>query len=119
MIDKITFYRPGIIIQNILGIDWKIQKLTIIDEILEKKGYIKSKEYERTDIKTFIMECLRKIKAGDESGEDDLKAIRSNLHSCDHFDLVRVDNIITQIQNRKETEYQWGSVVLNKKWKTL
>ena len=76
-------------------------------------------EYKINGIKNIIMESLEKCKRGVRNTKKEMSVIRSNLAGCDHFDLVRVDNIITRIKNLDETEFQWGSIVLNKKWKAL
>ena len=107
------------IIQNILGIDWSTTKVEIIDKILEDLGYEAKKEYKTDDIKNKIMKSLERNKKGVRTTMEEMNVIRSNLGGCDHHDLIRVDNIITRNQNQKETEFQWGSVVLNKKWKIL
>ena len=65
------------------------------------------------------MESLENNKKGKQTTDEEMSIIRSNLSSCDHFDLVRVDNILTRMRNQDEKEYQWGSIVLNKKWKML
>ena len=63
------------------------------------------------------MSVLKKSKCNDEIQVKDLNIVLTNLKECDHHDLVRVDNIITRIQNGKDGEYSWGSVTQNLKWK--
>ena len=72
-----------------------------------------------TEIKKEIMEMLTKSKKGINPSINDLDIIFNNLQNLDHFDCVRVDQIITILYNQKETEYQWASVCMNKKWKTI
>ena len=102
-----------------LGIDWSVSKIEEIDRILEKCGYEVKLEYKTNGIKNIIMESLERNKRGVRTTQKEMSIIRSNLAGCDHFDLVRVDNIITRIKNMDETEFQWGSIVLNKKWRVL
>ena len=71
------------------------------------------------NIKNQIMKILNNCKNGKLPETNDLNIIYNNSEKLDHFDLVRTDQIITIIYNSKETEYQWGSVCLNKKWKTI
>ena len=73
----------------------------------------------KTGIKKEIMEMLTKSKKGMNPSINDLDIIFNNLQNLDHFDCVRVDQIITILYNQKETEYQWASVCMNKKWKTI
>ena len=65
------------------------------------------------------MSLLEKCKKGQNPEIKELNMIYNNLEKLDHFDLVRTDQIITIQYNKKETEYQWASVCMNKKWKTL
>ena len=80
-------------------------------------GYESKSEYKTTNIKSKIMDMLKNNKQGNTTSIKEMSIIRTNLADCDHFDLVRVDNLLARIQNQYEEEYQWGSVVLNKKWK--
>ena len=64
-----------------------------------------------------IMEILTKCKKGTNPSMDELNMVFNNLEKLDHFDCVRVDQIITTLYNKNETEYQWASVCMNKKWK--
>ena len=107
--------------RNFLGmtkIDWKRDKITIIWDHLEKLGCKKNGNKE-TDAKKRIMKILKDCKNGKLPEINDLNIIYSNAEELDHFDLVRTDQLITIIYNSTETEYQWGSVCLNKKWKIL
>ena len=88
-----------------------------IDQILEKSGYESKAEYKTTNIKSKIMGMLKNSKMGKTTSIEEMSIIRSNLADCDHFDLVRLDNLLARIKNQYEKDYQWGSVVLNKKWK--
>ena len=98
-------------------IDWKINKIEKIVEILEKMGYQKAENLKIDNIKTFISRVLTNNKKDDSVQDIDLNTILSNINKCDHHDLVRTDNIITRIWNKNNEEYQWGSVVQNLKWK--
>ena len=80
-------------------------------------GYESKSEYKTTNIKSKIMDMLKNNKQGNTTSIKEMSIIRTNLADCDHFDLVRVDNLLARIKNQYEEEYQWGSVVLNKKWK--
>ena len=109
------------VLETFLGvtkIDWKKDKITIIWKHLEKLG-CKKNENKAENIKKQIMEILNNCKKGKLPENNDLNVIYNNREQLDHFDLVRTDQIITIIYNSEETEYQWGSVCLNKKWKTL
>ena len=66
-----------------------------------------------------IMRMLEMTKKGQIPKIAELNTVYNNLEKLDHFDYVRVDQIITIMYNKKETEYQWASVCMNKKWKTL
>ena len=99
-------------------IDWKKDKITIIWKHLEKLG-CKKTENKSENIKNQIMKILNNCKNGKLPETNDLNIIYNNSEKLDHFDLVRTDQIITIIYNSKETDYQWGSVCLNKKWKTI
>ena len=98
-------------------IDWKINKIGKIVEILEKMGYQKAENLKIDNIKTFISRVLTNNKKDNPVQDIDLNTILSNIDKCDHHDLVRTDNIITRIWNKNNEEYQWGSVVQNLKWK--
>ena len=98
-------------------IDWKFDKIEKLDEILEKMGYDRKNEAKSKDIKKKIQRVLENHKRGLGVSSADMTGIRSNLQYCDHHDLVRVDSIITRIRNETDSEYQWGSVVKNLKWK--
>ena len=71
------------------------------------------------EIKEEIMKILSKCKKGTNPSMDEFNIIFNNLENLDHFDCVRVDQIITIMYNRKETEYQWASVCMDKKWKAI
>ena len=98
-------------------IDWKINKIGKIVEILEKMGYQKAENLKIDNIKTFISRVLTNNKKDNPVQDIDLNTILSNIDKCDHHDLVRTDNIITRIWNKNNEEYQWGRVVQNLKWK--
>ena len=100
-----------------LGIDWKINEINKIAEFLEKLGATKNKNLETTNVKSFILSVLKRSKNNDIIQTKDLDIVLTNLEECDHHDLVRVDNIITRIQNGKDGEYSWGSVTRNLKWR--
>ena len=87
-------------------------------KLLEKEGCIKGNNDE-IDIKKKIMEMLKTTKKGQSPKTAELNIIYNNLEKLDHFDVVRADQIITIMYNEKETEYQWASVCMNKKWKTI
>ena len=80
-------------------------------------GYEKSKNLEVEDIKAFIIRVLSNSKKGITVQKSEFNTLLSNVDKCDHHDLVRVDNIITRTWNETDSEYQWGSVVQNLKWK--
>ena len=88
-------------------------------EILEKKGYKYDSNAECNNIKEIINEILRNSKLDIHPSKEEMITIRTNISKCDHNDMVKIDQCITREQNRHETEFQWGSVVMNAKWKTL
>jgi len=71
------------------------------------------------EIKNKIMQMLKNLKEGNEYEDKDLSIIYYNLGNLDHHDAVRLDQILTIIANKKETEYQWASIVMEKKFKIL
>ena len=80
-------------------------------------GATKNEKHKKSNIKPFIMDALKKSKSNNIIQIEDLDIVLTNLDECDHHDLVRVDNIITRIQNDKNGEYLWGSVTQNLKWR--
>ena len=65
------------------------------------------------------MEQLKRSKEGIDPTKKEMSIMLSNISKMDHHDLVRTDQILTRKQNKNEKEYQWGSVVMNCKWKML
>jgi len=109
------------VLETFLGtnkIDWKFDKKQIIKKLLENEGCTKEEDDEN-NIKEKIIKMLETTKKGQIPKITELNKIYNNLEKVDHFDLVRVDQIITIMYNEKETDYQWASVCMNKKWKTL
>ena len=102
-----------------LGIDWKIDRVDNTIRILEENGYHKNDMFKSKDIKSFIFKILEKYKKGTKPSNSDMSTIRSNIDHLDHHDLVRTDQILTMQKNENETEYQWGSVVMNFRMKTI
>ena len=113
-----TFVKSKII-QNILGIDWKVDRVDNTIRLLEENGYHKKDALKNNDIKNFIVKVLEKYKLGTKPDKTDMSTILSNIDHLDHHDLVRTDQILTMQKNEKETEYQWGSVVMNFRMKTI
>ena len=85
--------------------------------ILEENAGVTNDEYGITNVKVYIMECLERSKKGIDPTREQLSIIRTNVEKGDHHDLVRIDQIITRMYNKRETEYQWGSIVLGLKMK--
>ena len=85
--------------------------------ILEENDGTTNDEYKITNVKEYIMECLEKSKKGMDPTREQLCTVRTNIEKGDHHDLVRVDQIITRMYNKREIEYQWGSIVLGLKMK--
>ena len=75
--------------------------------------------FKSKDIKSFIFKILEKYKKGTKPANADMSTILSNIDHLDHHDLVRTDQILTMQKNENETEYQWGSVVMNFRMKTI
>ena len=90
----------------------------MIKQLLEKQGCEKQENNENK-IKEIIKNILEKCKKGKLPNTSDLNIIYNSLKTTDHFDCVRIDQILTIIANRNETEFQWGSICLNKKWKIM
>ena len=88
-------------------------------QLLEKKGYHANPDFECNNIKDKINEILRNSKKNIHPSAEDMITIRSNIQKCDHSDMVKIDQCITREQNQYETEYQWGSVIMNAKWKII
>ena len=101
-------------------IDWKTNRVDQTLALLEKNGYEVKDEYKNDDIKTHIVKVLNKYKKeGVKPNWVEMSTIYSNIGGCDHHDLVRVDQIMTRMQNEVESMYQWGSLVMNFKMKKL
>ena len=83
-----------------------------------EKGYRKE-GVQMECIKKELMEKLEKTKKGYMPTFEQMCNIFANIGKCDHHDLCRLDQILTIIENENCTEYQWGSVTLNCKWKTI
>ena len=88
-------------------------------ELLEERGFTPNANAKCKNIKDFIGKTLEKSKRGEKLNAADMVTIRSNLEKCDHSDMVKIDQCLTREQNLNETEYQWGSLVMNAKWKIL
>ena len=107
--------------RNFLGtrkIDWKNDKKQIIKKLLENEGCFET-ENNVKQIKGFIMEILELCKRDKLPEINSLNIIYNSMDEIDHFDCVRIDQIITRIYNTRETEHQWASICMNKKFKTL
>ena len=81
-------------------------------------GY-KKEGVQKENVKQEIMSKLKEIKKGIKPTFEQMCTIFFNIENCDHHDLCRLDQILTILHNEKCTEYQWGSVTLNCKWKIL
>ena len=88
-------------------------------ENLEKMGGKSNEKLNVQNVKTFIMQLLKKSKSGMDPSNEEMSKMASNIEKMDHHDLVRVDQILTRKANKEETEYQWGSLIMNCKWKIL
>ena len=86
-------------------------------DILENKGYHYDANAKCNNIKEKIEVMLRNSKKDTHPSKEDMIIVRSNLDECDHNDMVKIDQCITREQNSHETDYQWGSVIMNAKWK--
>ena len=63
------------------------------------------------------MEVIGKAKKNVDISFETMCTITKNLDKCDHHDLCRLDLLLTMEANKLETEYQWGSIILELKWK--
>ena len=88
----------------------KIKKLLELCEIDENE------KEETDDVKKYIQNILENDKKNQIVQKINLSTIYHNLKSCDHHDLVRIDQILTRKANRENTLVQWGSLVLDCKW---
>ena len=84
---------------------------------LEEAGYKYDEELTNMEIKRIISVELENSKRGREVNRYQMNIVRTNLERADHNDMVNIDQILTRIKNEKETEYQWGSLILGRKWK--
>ena len=84
---------------------------------LEEAGYQYDEELTNMEVKRIILVELENSKRGREVNRYQMNIIRTNLERADHNDMVNIDQILTRIKNEKETEYQWGSLILGRKWK--
>ena len=97
--------------------------MTKIDEFqehLEKFGYQKI-NVENVKIKEKIINVLKYSKNGIAPSKMDMNIIYGAIQDCDHHDLCRVDQILARIKNaaEPENEFEWGSIILNCKWKKI
>ena len=76
-------------------------------------------EYVGIEVKTLVKQVLKTTKENKTVAKEDMVTIRSNINKIDHEDAVNIDHILTILENENETEYQWGSMVLKKRWKLL
>ena len=74
---------------------------------------------QKDNVKKELMEMLKKIKTGIKPTFEQMCTILTNIEKCDHHDLCRLDQILTILKNENCTDYQWGSVTLNCKWKIM
>ena len=65
------------------------------------------------------MQIVKRCNKNELPETDELNLIYNNIKLLDHHDCVRTDQIITKLYNSRETIYQWASVCMNQKWKTL
>ena len=82
-------------------------------------GYEKEENEMKTEIKEIIIRVLKSSKEGKTPEKKDMNNIYARIGACDHHDLCRLDQILTRIKNDGEVEYEWGSIILNCKWKKL
>ena len=86
---------------------------------MDKAGYQMDEKLKGKRIKEVIMKVLEENKRGYGTDKKLMNIVRSNIEKCDHHDLVRIDQILTRNKNEKsdDEEFQWGSVVMNCKWR--
>ena len=84
---------------------------------MDKAGYQIENKYKGKTVKEVIKKILSENKKGYGTDRKLMNLVRSNMEKCDHFDLVRIDQILTRDKNTTCEGYQWGSVVMNCKWK--
>ena len=109
------------IIQNVLGIDWKNTKIDEFHKHLEEFGFEKgeNENEKETEVKKIIIRVLKSSKRGETPRKTDMNNIFAKIRACDHHDLCRLDQILTRMKNAKETEYEWGSIILDCKWEKI
>ena len=88
-----------------------------IISILEEKGCSENLEYKIDGVKQYVMGMLERSKKGIDPTVQELMTVRNSIEMGDHHDMIRVDQVLTRMANREESEYQWGSVVLGLKMK--
>ena len=86
---------------------------------LEEFGYQKTIKKDNFNVKDKIINVLKLSKNGIMTKKSDINDIYGKIDECDHHDLCRLDQILTRVRNAGENEYEWGSVILNCKWKRL
>ena len=92
-----------------------------IQKILEERGCTKQEKtnLEPRKIKEKIMEMLKIAKKEKYCNIPDLNIVLTHLSVIDHHDCVRMDQILTIMANNQESEYQWASICMNKKFKII
>ena len=93
--------------------------MEVIIQLLEEKGYHYNEELRGLKISGIITAELAKSKKGMRVDPVEMAKIRTNIDEINHHDAVNIDQILTRIENTAEKDYQWGSLVLNKKWKII
>ena len=81
----------------------------------KREGVQKGKEKVKQD----IIKLLKSTKLGTMPPFEQMCTIFINIDKCDHHDLCRIDQIMTILHNKNCTDYQWGSLTLDCKWKVL
>ena len=102
-----------------LGIDWKKTKIDEFQKLLEEFGYEKLEYVDDSKVKEKIIEMLKMSKTEKIPPKSEMNKIFTKINECDHHDLCRLDQILTRIKNTGEDEIEWGSLILNCKWKKL
>ena len=90
-----------------------------MNRYLEEAGYQYDDKLKNMEIKRIIGIELENSKKGREINGYHMNIIKTNLAKADHNDMVNIDQILTRARNESEKEYQWGSLVLGRKWKTF
>ena len=83
-------------------------------EYYESKGVFNG---EVEDYKNYVNEIKSKTRKGGTPTKEEIGKIMFNIDKGTHNDIVNIDAIITNLANRDLSEYNYGSLLMNCKWR--